>query len=110
MSFSAGGASDKELEDFIMDRLTHGIPVNVDVTGGGCTAFVYTDEKGDTIYGRNFDFTYSPSLQVYTYPENAYASVSTVNLGFAGYGEDFYNLSELSGRIFAHRKTENVVK
>ena len=49
MSFSAGGSSDKELEDFIMDRLTHGIPVNVDVTGGGCTAFVYTDEKGDTI-------------------------------------------------------------
>ena len=83
-----GFSSDKELEDFIMDRLTHGIPVNVDVTGGGCTAFVYTDEKGDTIYGRNFDFTYSPSLQVYTYPENAYASVSTVNLGFAGYGED----------------------
>ena len=26
MSFSAGGSSDKELEDFIMDRLTHGIP------------------------------------------------------------------------------------
>ena len=35
------------------------------------------------------DFTYSPSLQVFTYPENAYASVSTVNLAFAGYGEDF---------------------
>lgn len=83
-----GFSSDKELEDFIMNRLTHGIPVNVDVTGGGCTAFVYADEKGDTIYGRNFDFTYSPSLQVYTYPKNAYASVSTVNLGFAGYGED----------------------
>ena len=29
--------------------MTHGISVNVDVTGGGCTAFVYTDEKGDTI-------------------------------------------------------------
>lgn len=83
-----GFSSDKELEDFIIKRLTHGIPVDVDVTGGGCTAFVYTDEKGDTIYGRNFDFTYSPSLQVYTYPKNAYASVSTVNLGFAGYGED----------------------
>lgn len=84
-----GFSSDRELEDFIIRRLTHGIPVNIDVTGGGCTSFVYTDEKGDTIYGRNFDFTYSPSLQVFTYPENAYASVSTVNLAFAGYGEDF---------------------
>lgn len=84
-----GFSSDKELEDFIIRRLTHGIPVDIDVTGGGCTSFVYTDEKGDTIYGRNFDFTYSPSLQVFTYPENAYASVSTVNLAFAGYGEDF---------------------
>ena len=39
-----GFSSDKELEDFIIKRLTHGIPVDVDVTGGGCTAFVYTDE------------------------------------------------------------------
>ena len=29
-----GFSSDKELEDFIMDRLTHGIPVNVDVHNG----------------------------------------------------------------------------
>lgn len=84
-----GFTSDKELEDFIMNRLTHGIPISINVTGGGCTSFVYTNEKGDTIYGRNFDFTYSPSVQVYTYPDNGYASVSTANLGFAGYDEDY---------------------
>lgn len=83
-----GFSSDKELESFIIKRLTHGIPVNIDVTGGGCTSFAYTDDKGDTIYGRNFDFIYSPSVQVFTYPENAYASVSTANLGFAGYDEN----------------------
>ena len=83
-----GFSSDEELESFITKRLTHGIPVNIDVTGG-CTSFVYTDEKGDTIYGRNFDFNYSPSVQVFTYPENAYASVSTANLGFAGYDENY---------------------
>ena len=83
-----GFSSDDELQDFIIRELTHGVPVNIDVTGGGCTAFVYTDKDGRTIMGRNFDFSYSPSLQVFTNPENGYASVSTVNLAFAGYGED----------------------
>ena len=83
-----GVTSDLELQDYIVKELTHGIPVKIDVTGAGCTAFVYTDEAGKTIMGRNFDFTYSPSLQVYTYPDNGYSSVSTVNLSFAGYSED----------------------
>lgn len=83
-----GFSSDRELEDFIIKRLTHGLPININVTGAGCTCFVYTDEKGDTVYGRNFDFPYSPSVQVFTYPESGYASVSTANLGFVGYDED----------------------
>ena len=58
------------------------------ITGGGCTAFVTRNERGEIIYGRNFDFTYAPSLQVFTDPENGYASVSTVNLSFAGYDEN----------------------
>lgn len=83
-----GISSDDELQDFIIKELTHGIPVDIDVTGGGCTAFVYTDMDGRTIMGRNMDFSYSPSLQVFTNPANGYASVSTVNLAFAGYGEN----------------------
>ena len=83
-----GVTSDLELQNYIVKELTHGIPVHIDVVRGGCTAFVYTDENGKTIMGRNFDFTYSPSLQVFTNPDNGYASVSTVNLAFAGYSED----------------------
>ena len=83
-----GVTSDLELQNYIVKELTHGIPVHIDVVGGGCTAFVYTDEAGKTTMGRNFDFTYSPSLQVYTNPDNGYSSVSTVCLVFAGYGED----------------------
>ena len=48
--------------------------------GDGCTAFVTRNEKGEVLYGRNFDFLYAPSLQLYTEPENGYKSVSTVNL------------------------------
>ena len=83
-----GVTSDLELQDYIIKELTHGIPIHIDVVGDGCTAFVYTDENGKTIMGRNFDFTYSPSMQVFTNPDDGYSSVSTVNLSFAGYGED----------------------
>ena len=69
-------------------RLLKGLPINLGVTGDGCTAFVVKNESGDILFGRNFDFLYAPSLQLYTAPNNGYASVSTVNLAFAGYSGD----------------------
>lgn len=83
-----GASSDKDIEKFVTKRLLKGIPINLGVTGDGCTAFVTTNEKGEVIYGRNFDFLYAPSLQLYTEPKNGYKSVSTVNLSFAGYSEN----------------------
>ncbi|MDR0854706.1 MAG: linear amide C-N hydrolase [Clostridiales Family XIII bacterium] len=83
-----GAKSDGDIEAFVTKRLLKGLPIKLGVTGAGCTAFVTQNEKGETIYGRNFDFAYSPSLQLITKPHNGYASVSTVNLTFAGYSED----------------------
>ena len=80
-----GASSDKDIEKFVTKRLLKGMPINLGVTGDGCTAFVTKNEKGEVIYGRNFDFLYAPSLQLYTEPEDGYKSVSTVNLSFAGY-------------------------
>lgn len=84
-----GASSDKDIEKFVTKRLLKGMPINLGVTGDGCTAFVTKNEKGEVIYGRNFDFLYAPSLQLYTEPRNGYESVSTVNLSFAGYSENF---------------------
>lgn len=84
-----GASSDKDIEKFVTKRLLKGIPIDLGITGDGCTAFVTRNEKGEVIYGRNFDFLYAPSLQLYTEPKNGYKSVSTVNLSFAGYSEDF---------------------
>lgn len=84
-----GAASDKEIEEFVTKRLLKGIPIKFNVTDSGCTAFVTKNENGDIIFARNFDFIYAPSLQLYTNPPNGYASVSTVNLSFAGYSEDY---------------------
>lgn len=83
-----GASSDADIEAFITKRLLKGLPIDLGVTGDGCTAFIVKNAGGDLLFGRNFDFTYAPSLQLYTAPENGYASVSTVNLAFAGYGED----------------------
>lgn len=83
-----GAHNDADIEAFVTKRLLKGLPINLGVTGDGCTAFVVKNENGDILFGRNFDFLYAPSLQLYTAPDNGYASVSTVNLAFAGYDED----------------------
>lgn len=84
-----GASSDGDIEAFVTRRLLKGLPIDLGVTGDGCTAFTVKNEDGDILFGRNFDFLYAPSLQVHTKPENGYASVSTVNLAFAGYSEDY---------------------
>lgn len=83
-----GASSDADIEAFVTKRLLKGLPIELNVSGAGCTAFVSRNEEGDIIYARNFDFVYAPFLQVCTDPDNGYASVSTVNLSFAGYGKD----------------------
>lgn len=83
-----GASNDSDIEAFVTKRLLKGLPIDLVVTGDGCTAFVVKNESGDILYGRNFDFQYAPSLQVYTTPDHGYASVSTVNLAFAGYSAD----------------------
>jgi len=82
-----GASSDGEIEAYVTKHLLKGLPIDLGITGGGCTAFVVRDENGDVLFGRNFDFPYSPSMQLVTHPATGYASVSTVNLSFAGYGQ-----------------------
>lgn len=83
-----GATRDSDIESYVTKRLLKGLSIDLGVTGDGCTAFVTHNERGEIIYGRNFDFKYAPSLQVFTAPDNGYKSVSTVNLSFAGYDEN----------------------
>lgn len=83
-----GASNDADIETFVTKRLLKGLPIDLGVTGDGCTAFVVKNGNGNILFGRNFDFTYAPSLQLYTTPDNGYASVSIVNLAFAGYSEN----------------------
>lgn len=83
-----GAESDADIEAFVTNRLLKGFPIDLGVTGDGCTAFVVKNETGDILFGRNFDFEYAPSLQLRTTPANGYSSISTVNLAFAGYSAE----------------------
>lgn len=95
-----GATNDKDIEEYVTKRLLKGIPIKFNVTESGCTAFVTRNENNDVIFARNFDFDYAPSLQLYTNPKNGYASVSTVNLSFAGYEKDNLPTSGVSFNNF----------
>lgn len=87
-----GAKDDKELEEFIMKSLTAcgNTPDSRGIKGAACSAFSCVNTNNETIFGRNFDFDYTPALILYTNPTDAdaYASVSMVNLSFAGYNKD----------------------
>lgn len=95
-----GAKSDKDIETFVINRLLKGLPIDLGITGDGCTAFVTRNPEGELLFGRNFDFDYAPSLQVFTDPDDGYASVSTVNLTYAGYSSDRLPEGGLSAKGF----------
>lgn len=47
-----------------------------------CSLFVSLTDPNGLLYGRNFDWQYSPALFLYTNPPDGYASVSMVNMAF----------------------------
>ena len=83
-----GAKSDSDIEAFVVNRLLKGLPIDLNVTGAGCTVFTAENSAGERIFCRNFDFDYAPSLQLRTQPKDGYASISTVNLAFAGYSAE----------------------
>jgi len=63
----------------------------------GCSIFAAMADPKNMLFGRNFDWGYSPALLLFTYPEDGYASISMVNLSFLGYRPDnVQNLAEQS--------------
>jgi hypothetical protein len=50
--------------------------------GWGCSLFTVLLDEDHLLYGRNFDWTFSPALLLYTDPPDGYASVSMVAIEF----------------------------
>ena len=61
-----------------------------------CSLFAVYGDPDDMLFGRNFDWDFSPGLLLYTDPEDGYASVSMVDIHYLGFGhDDAYGLTDL---------------
>lgn len=81
---SQGGASsDKEVLSYLADNLLSGLNLG-DLLGSifGCSTISVQSPEGDALFGRNFDWENCEAMVVASYPENGYASISTVNMDF----------------------------
>jgi len=51
-----------------------------------CSLFATLGDKDNVLYGRNFDWEYSPAVLLFTDPPGGYASVSMVDIAYLGFG------------------------
>jgi hypothetical protein len=81
-------------------RRTSGLPAAkqaVSTPNWACSLFTVLLDEEHLLYGRNYDWTFSPALLVFTDPPDGYASVSMVDMEYLGFsGQSSFNLSELS--------------
>jgi hypothetical protein len=53
-----------------------------------CSLFAALGDTSNLLYGRNFDWDYSPALLVFTAPPDGYATVSMVDIAYLGFAGD----------------------
>jgi len=53
-----------------------------------CSLFAALGDTGNLLYGRNFDWDYSPALLMFTAPADGYATVSMVDIAYLGFAGD----------------------
>ena len=65
--------------------------------GWGCALFAALGDAEMRLYGRNFDWRFSPALLLFTDPPDGYASVSMVDIAYLGFeGDRSKSLLDLS--------------
>lgn len=79
-----GGASkDNEVVEFMMNYISSDIKdLTFKENVFGCSTISVKSSDGDSLFGRNFDWSYCNALIVQSQPDNEYASISTVNMDF----------------------------
>jgi hypothetical protein len=64
-------------------------------TPWACSLFAALGDADNMVYGRNFDWHFSPAVLLFTDPPGGYASVSMVDIAYLGFaGESAYDLTE----------------
>jgi len=57
-------------------------PKDNDITTWACSLFAALADPLSQVFGRNFDWQYSPALLLFSKPANGYASASMVDIGY----------------------------
>lgn len=85
-----GVSNDTDLIQFITDNITHGVvDLNMTAPEIGCSSFTATAKNGDALFARNYDFSKTNAMLVFTDAnEGRHASISTVDLQFLGIDVD----------------------
>ncbi|XCP86384.1 C45 family peptidase [Roseburia hominis] len=84
---SGGGAStDGEVMEFLTEKIWGNLNLGFEGEIFGCSTITVQNADGEFLFGRNFDWNSCDAMVVLSYPENAYASISTVNMDFIRQG------------------------
>ena len=98
-----GAADDSALARYLMGYLSGGYykPEDIEIAPGdfGCTTVCVKDKKGDVYFGRNFDWKKDRAVIVHTVPKNGYESLSTCDIDFLGFGDDYSPDGSMPERI-----------
>ena len=60
-----------------------------------CSLFTALGDEDQKLFGRNFDWRFSPAMLLFTDPPDGYASVSMVDIAYLGFDNQAKNLAEL---------------
>ena len=87
-----GGKTSGELAEYVMNFLSKGY-YHPSMTPApaqyGCSALTARTPENGVLMGRNFDFSSATGLIVHTVPKRGYESITTFNVEFLGFGDDW---------------------
>ena len=64
------------------------LPEKKEEPAWACSLFAVFGNQDDTLFGRNFDWDFSPAMLLYTDPPDGYKSVSMVDLYYLGFEDE----------------------
>lgn len=103
-----GASSADEVSDYLSAYLSAGpfgkLSTKVTPEGFACSALKVKNDAGGYLVGRNFDWENCTSIIIRNIPESGYASLSTVNLDFLGFGAKY----KPEGMVNAFKATAGV--
>jgi hypothetical protein len=96
MSYAPEKPLTNRLTDTDLPWLTEGLPQRDLCIGWGCSLFVTLNDQHSLLFGRNFDWHYSPALLLFYEPLEGYPSIAMTDLDYLVDDEIIQRLDKLS--------------